>query len=123
MRRILIAEDDLASRELVQEVLAGWGYEVVTASDGQDALEKIREALPDLVLLDVQMPRLDGYGVVRQLRADARFSKLPAVALTAYAMRGDSEKALAAGFDAHISKPIDPLALKTKIEELLEVRS
>ena len=56
MRKILIAEDDLASRELVQEVLAGWGYEVVAASDGQDALVKIREAQPDLVLLDVQMP-------------------------------------------------------------------
>lgn len=120
MKRILVAEDDLASRELIREILEARGYEVVEAGDGQEAVQKIAEKKPDLVLLDIQMPVLDGFGVLRQLRQDSRFATLRVVALTAYAMRGDREKALAAGFDAYFTKPVDATALSRQIEQLLD---
>ena len=119
MSKILVAEDDLLSRELVTELLEDWGYEVVEACDGREALQQIKETSPDLVLLDIQMPILNGFAVVSQLRQDARFAALRVVAVTAYAMQGDREKGLSAGFDAYITKPIDPENLKTQIEQLL----
>ena len=119
MRKILVAEDDLASRELIREILEARGYEVVEVGDGQEAVQKIAEKKPDLVLLDIQMPLLDGFGVLRQLRQDSRFASLPVVAVTAYAMRGDREKALAAGFDAYLTKPLNAAALKKQLEQLL----
>lgn len=119
MKRILIAEDDPASRELLRELLEARGYEVVEASDGREALKKIRQVKPDLVLLDVQMPLLDGFAVVRQIRHDPLLAALPVVALTAYAMRGDREKVLAEGFTAYLSKPVDAAALHSQIQQLL----
>jgi CheY-like chemotaxis protein len=119
MRKILIAEDDPASRELLWELLVGRAYRVVQACDGREALQKIEQERPDLVVLDVQMPGLDGLAVLRQLREDPRFSALPVVALSAYAMRGDRERGLAAGFDAYLTKPIDAAALTAQIEDLL----
>lgn len=120
MRKILVAEDDLASRELIREILDASGYQVLEAGDGREAIQKIEEAKPDLVLLDIQMPVLDGFAVLRQLRQDPRFATLRVVALTAYAMRGDQEEALAAGFDAYLSKPVDATALRRQIEKLLD---
>lgn len=119
MKKILIAEDDPASRELLLEILGELGYELLEARDGGEALRQIEQASPDLVLLDIQMPVLDGFAVLRRLRQDPRFASLPVIALTAYAMREDREKTLAAGFDAHISKPIDLAALRTQIERHL----
>lgn len=119
MRKILVAEDDLASRELIREILEARGYEVVEVGDGQEAVQKIAEKKPDLVLLDIQMPLLDGFGVLRQLRQDSRFASLPVVAVTSYAMGGDREKALAAGFDAYLTKPLNAAALKKQLEQLL----
>ncbi len=120
MRKILVAEDNLASRELIREILENQGYQVVEACDGREALQKVQETGPDLVLLDIQMPVLDGFAVLRQLRQNPRFATLRVVALTAYAMRGDQEEALAAGFDAYLSKPIDATALRRQIEKLLD---
>ena len=121
MRKILVAEDDPASRELLRDILSAWGYDVVEACDGGEALRKIEETGPDLVLLDIQMPVLDGFAVLCQLRQDPRFAALPVVAVTAYAMRGDREKTLKAGFNAYLSKPVDATALRTRIEQLLRV--
>jgi CheY-like chemotaxis protein len=118
-RKLLIAEDDPASRELLADILKMQGYQVVEAEDGQAALEKIAEEGPDLVLLDIQMPKLDGLGVVRQLRQNPRFTSLPVVAVTSYAMRGDREKALDAGFDAYLTKPIDASRIRETVERLL----
>ena len=123
MRKILVAEDDPASRELLLDILGAWGYDVVEACDGGEALRKIEETGPDLVLLDIQMPVLDGFAVLRQLRQDPRFAALPVVAVTAYAMRGDREKTLKAGFNAYLSKPVDATALRTRIEQLLNERA
>jgi two-component system cell cycle response regulator DivK len=119
VKKLLIAEDDPASRELLREILQAQGYQVVEAEDGQAALNKIEEESPDLVLLDIQMPKLDGLGVVRRLRQNPRFTSLPVIAVTSYAMRGDREKALGAGFDAYITKPIDPVGIRETVERLL----
>jgi two-component system, cell cycle response regulator DivK len=119
MKRILIAEDRAASRELIRTVLEAAGYEILEAADGEEALEKAAEERVDLVLVDLQMPKIDGFGVVAGLRAEPRFADIPIVALTASAMRGDRERALAAGFSAHIAKPIDIVGLRAQIKSLL----
>jgi len=116
---ILVADDNTASRELIREVLEMSGYDVVEAADGQDAVDRARERAPDLVLVDIQMPRLDGYGVLRELRADPRLSALHVVALTAFAMQGDRERALEAGFDGYITKPVDIAALRREVRRFL----
>lgn len=105
--RILVAEDNPANRELIREILEGHGYETLEAANGLEALEQIEEKTPDLVLMDIQMPLIDGFETVSKLRKDDRFAKLPVIALTAYAMSGDEEKALMAGFDGYLSKPMD----------------
>ncbi|HSA92348.1 MAG TPA: response regulator [Terriglobales bacterium] len=118
MKRILLAEDNPTNRELIRDVLEADGCEVIEADNGQEALHKLREILPHLVLLDVQMPELDGYAVLNRLRADPQLARLPVIALTAYAMRGDRERALAAGFDGYVSKPVDFRHLRAEIERL-----
>jgi two-component system, cell cycle response regulator DivK len=119
MSRILVADDNDASRELIREVLEMSGYDVVEAVDGRDAVNRARESSPDLVLVDIQMPRLDGYGVLRELRADPRLSGVRVVALTAFAMQGDSDRARDAGFNGYITKPVQIAALRQEIKKLL----
>lgn len=124
MKRVLIADDKDSSRELIRVVLERSGYVVEEAADGEQALEQARRSTPDLILLDLQMPRLDGFAVLRQLRADNRFRRLPVVALTAYAMQGDREKALEAGFTSYMTKPVNLVELRSHIATLLDsVRS
>ncbi len=119
MKRILVAEDHEPSRELVREILEGHGYRVTEARDGREALQRIQESAPDLVLMDIQLPLLNGFAVLSQLRQDPRFAALPVVAVTAFAMRGDRERALTAGFNAYLTKPIDSTLLREQIKELL----
>lgn len=118
MKKILIAEDNPASREFLLELLGAQGYHVTATEDGESALKKAKEEPPDLLLLDIQMPGMDGYEVLRRLRADRDTASLRIVACTAYAMSGDEEKAIAAGFDGYITKPIRAAALRTQIEKL-----
>ena len=119
MKRVLVADDNPVSRELIREILENDDCEVIEAGDGREALEKVREHRPDLALLDIQMPVMDGNAVVREIRADPQLSTLPVVALTAYAMQGDREKALALGFNSYITKPIDIPAFRAEVAELL----
>lgn len=119
MTRILVADDNPVSRELVRELLESPDREILEASQGAEALEMIAEFSPELVLLDIQMPLVDGYAVVRRLRQDPRFAGLRVVALTAYAMQGDRQRALSAGFDDYITKPIDGAALRKRVEALV----
>ena len=119
MSRILVAEDNLPNRELIREILEAWGHEVIEAEDGQQALDKIEETKPELVLLDIQMPVLDGYAVVRQLRQRTSSATLKVVALTAFAMQGDRERVLQSGFDGYLTKPIDTVILGRELRELL----
>jgi CheY-like chemotaxis protein len=119
MKRILVAEDRPGSLELIRTVLESAGYEVVEAMDGQEAVEKASGNSVDLLLLDLQMPKIDGFGVLAHLRKDPRFASTPIVAFTASAMQGDRERALAAGFSSYIAKPIDLAALRSEMERLI----
>jgi two-component system cell cycle response regulator DivK len=119
MKRILIAEDRPASLELIRTVLEGAGYEVVEATDGQEAVEKAFNHPVHLMLLDLQMPKIDGFGVLGHLRRDSRFRNVPIVALTANVMQGDRERALEAGFSSYIPKPVDLVMLRAEIERLV----
>ncbi len=119
MKRILIADDQASSRELVRTLLEHYGHHVTEAANGAEAVAKALEIQPDLVLLDLHMPALDGFQAAGRLRGDARFAAIPIVALTASAMQGDRERALAAGFSAYITKPIRLAALRREVERLL----
>jgi two-component system, cell cycle response regulator DivK len=120
MKRILIAEDKATSRELLRTVLQLQGYSVEEAEDGEEALRKITENPPDLVLMDLQMPARSGYEVVSELRKDPRLASVPVVAVTASAMQGDRERALAAGFTSYLTKPLSLVQLRQEVRRLLE---
>jgi two-component system, cell cycle response regulator DivK len=120
MTKILIAEDNPVNRELLRELLEGRGYEVDEACDGEEALKMLECSRPNILLLDLSMPKLDGYGVVRKIRDNPQLSDLPVMAVTAYAMRGDREKALESGFDGYLSKPINAVSLAAELERLLK---
>jgi PAS domain S-box-containing protein len=119
-KRVLVADDNPAGRELVRESLAKHASSIIEASDGREALGKIRETRPDLVLLDIQMPEMDGYAVLREIRNDPALHGLRVVALTAFAMQGDRERALAAGFDDYLTKPVTVAKLKAQLERAEE---
>jgi PAS domain S-box-containing protein len=115
-KRVLVADDNPAGRELVREGLSGHASSIMEAADGREALRKIRETRPDLVLLDIQMPEMDGYAVLREIRSDPALRGLRVVALTAFAMQGDRERALEAGFDDYLAKPVSVAELKAQLE-------
>jgi two-component system cell cycle response regulator len=119
-KRILVVDDKPSSRELVRTALIHEEYEVIEASDGREALERMRAAAPDLVLLDVHMPGLDGYAVVAAARSDPALAAVPMIALTASAMAGDRERALAAGFNSYLAKPVSMSALRTEVARLVK---
>ena len=119
MCKILIADDNMASRDLMRAILKTLRCDIVEAEEGQEALDLIWKEQPDVVLLDIDMPVLDGLAVVRNLRRDARFTNLPVIAVSAYAMDGDREKALAAGFTAYLTKPVRAASLRQEVGELL----
>jgi CheY-like chemotaxis protein len=119
MLKVLIAEDNPVNRELLRELLEMQGFEVFEACDGLEALARVAEVRPDLLVLDIGMTGLDGLGVIQRIRANPDFARLPVLAATAYAMRGDRENILDAGFDGYISKPINPSALKEAISQLI----
>jgi len=118
-KRVLIADDKATGRELVRTVLEGKGYLVFEAADGIEALEAAHRVQPDLIILDLHMPGLDGFGVIQELRQDEGFLVTPVLALTASAMQGDRQRALAAGFSAYITKPVSLKALRSEVERLL----
>jgi CheY-like chemotaxis protein len=115
-KTVLVADDNPAGRELVREGLSDHVAQIVEASDGREALRKIRETRPDLVLLDIQMPEMDGYEVLRHIRSDSSLEGLRVVALTAFAMQGDRERAMEAGFDDYITKPLTIRKLKAQLD-------
>jgi len=123
MMKVLIAEDSAVNRELLRELLEARGFEVTEACDGQEALETISRERPDVLLLDIGMPKLDGFGVLRKVREDPETADLPVLAVTAYAMRGDRERILSAGFDAYLSKPLNATLLGRELARVLGRRS
>ncbi|MCO5169446.1 MAG: response regulator [Planctomycetes bacterium] len=122
MPRLLLVEDDAMSRDMLQRRLERRGYEVVLATNGEEAVAAARSAAPDLVLMDLSLPLLDGWSATRALKADAATRAVPVIALTAHAMKGEEEKALAAGCDDFDTKPVDLARLLGKVEALLARR-
>ena len=120
MARILLVEDNEMNRDMLSRRLERRGYEVTLAVDGNEGLEKARSEQPDLILMDMSLPGLDGWEATRQLKEDEATSGIPVIALTAHAMAGDREKALAAGCDDYDTKPVDFKRLLGKIQALLE---
>lgn len=118
--RVLVVDDNGANARLAAFVLRKAGYEVVTADSAASARAELAQRLPDLVLMDLQLPGTDGLTFTRELRAAPATHGLPIVAVTAYAMRGDEERALAAGCDGYLSKPIDTRTLASRVAGWIE---
>lgn len=120
--RILIADDIQQNRELLEAYLADEGYEILMAADGQETMRLVDQQQPDLVLLDIMMPRMSGYEVCAHLKADPVRRSIPVLVVTALNEMGDIEKAVEAGCDDFLTKPVNRLELKTRVRSLLRVR-
>jgi two-component system cell cycle response regulator DivK len=119
-KRVLVVEDDTDNRRIVVKVLTVDGYDVVEAVDGEEALDMVGRKRPDLILMDLALPGLDGWEATRRLKADAATKSIPVVALTAFAMRGDEERARAAGCDDYLAKPARPAAIRAVVKRYLD---
>ena len=119
MTKILLVEDNEDNRDMLSRRLQRKGYEVVVATDGQQGVEMAQAELPQLILMDMSLPVLDGWEATRQIKSLSATRSIPVIALTAHAMSGDREKAMAAGCDDYDTKPIDLAALLDKIVALL----
>jgi CheY-like chemotaxis protein len=116
---IVVVEDNETNLRLVTYLLTSRGYEVRSARDAQELFQTLQSFRPRLILMDIQLPRMDGYELTRKLKADPATREILIIALTAFAMKGDEEKALAAGCDGYITKPIDTRLLTAKIAQYL----
>jgi two-component system, cell cycle response regulator DivK len=119
MAKILLVEDNEMNRDMLSRRLVRRGYEVVVAEDGAVGVELAQSAAPDLILMDMSLPVMDGWEATRQLKAKPETRSIPVIALTAHAMAGDEEKALAAGCDGYETKPVDLARLLARMENLL----
>ena len=117
---ILIVDDNPVNLNLVRALLSGEGYDVLTAADAEEAMRLLREVRPRIILMDVQLPGIDGLELTRRLKADPATRDITILGLTAYAMKGDEEKIMAAGCDGYIAKPIDTRTLPAVIRRYLE---
>jgi two-component system, cell cycle response regulator DivK len=115
--KILVVEDNPRNMKLVRDVLQATGYRTVEATTGERAVELASEHGPDLVLMDIQLPDIDGVETLGRLRADESTAAIPVIALTAQAMKGDRERFLAAGFDGYVSKPVDIAGLVATVKQ------
>ncbi len=118
MKKILVVEDIEFNRELLVQLLED-DYQVVTANDGAAGIEMAEETLPDLILMDLSLPVIDGWEATRRIKSNERLKHIPVIAVTAHAMQGDEEKARAAGCDDYLTKPIDEDLLIEKLKEFL----
>src|SRR5688572_10873151 len=116
---ILIVDDSPANLKVARVALESEGFAVITAADGEEAWRMLGDLEPSLILMDLQMPGLDGFEVTRRIKSDPTRRHIPVIAVTAYAMKGDRERALAAGCDGYIAKPIDPILLPELVAEQL----
>jgi two-component system, cell cycle response regulator DivK len=118
-KRILVVEDQEDNRRILRDMLTSTNYEVVEAEDGVQALAAVAKHRPDLILMDIQLPVMDGYEATRRLKANPSLSSIPIIAVTSYALSGDEEKARAAGCDDFVPKPYSPRQLLAKIRQYL----
>jgi two-component system cell cycle response regulator DivK len=110
-KRILVVEDQEDLRGVLRTLLTGSGYQMLEAADGQAGVSKAKAERPDLILMDIQMPVLDGYEATRQIKSQANLKAIPIIAISSFAMKGDEEKARAAGCDHYVTKPYSPMQL------------
>jgi two-component system cell cycle response regulator DivK len=118
-KRILIIEDQEDLRGVLRDLLTTSGYAIAEAADGREGVAKAQSERPDLILMDIQLPVLDGYEATRLIKADANLAAIPVIAVSSFAMKGDEEKARAAGCDHYVTKPYSPLQLLRTIKGFL----
>ncbi|MBI4799983.1 MAG: response regulator [Desulfarculus sp.] len=118
-KKVLVIEDNQQNMYLTTFMLERRGYQVLQAWDGEQGIQTATRAIPDLILLDIQLPEMDGYAVASTLKADPRLATVPIVAVTSYAMAGDRERILASGCNGYIEKPINPETFLAQIEQFL----
>ena len=122
-KKILVVDDEPDVASLLTLMLKSQGYHVIAAGDGQEALEKARAEVPDLIVLDIMLPKLDGYKVARMLKFDEKFSHIPIIMLTAKIQEKDRKTGLEMGADAYVTKPFDTMQLLEKVKEVLSEKS
>jgi two-component system, cell cycle response regulator DivK len=118
-RRILVIEDHEENRRILHDLLTSGGYEIIEAVTGLDGVSMAEKERPDLILMDIQLPGIDGYEATRRIKANPTLHQIPIIAVTSYALSGDDAKALEAGCDAYVPKPFSPRELLVKIREYL----
>ncbi len=116
---ILVVEDQADNRQILRDLLGNAGFDLMEAENGEDALAAVAKQRPDLILMDIQLPMMDGYEATRRIRANPEMREVPIIAVTSYALAGDDAKALAAGCNAYVTKPYSPRALLAKVREYL----
>lgn len=120
-RRVLVIEDTADNRQIIGDVLTAAGYEMLEATDGAEGLAAASEQRPDLILMDIQLPVMDGYETTRRIKSDPALRHIPVIAVTSYALSGDEEKTRAAGCDAYIAKPFSPRHLLATVQSFLPI--
>jgi len=118
-KRILIVEDQEDNRTILRDVLSTVGYELIEALNGEDGVKLAQDERPDLILMDIQLPRMDGYEATQQIKSIAELKTIPIIAVTSYVLSGDEAKARAAGCDGYIAKPFSPRELLAKVRKYL----
>jgi two-component system, cell cycle response regulator DivK len=120
-KRILVVEDQEDNRQILRDLLGNAGYELIEAENGEEALAAVARQRPDLILMDIQLPVMDGYEATRRIRTNPDLKSVPIIAVTSYALAGDEGKALAAGCDGYVSKPYSPRELLAKVRAHLAI--
>ena len=118
-KRILVVEDQEDNRQIIRDLLSATDYEIVEAESGEQALEAVAKQRPDLILMDIQLPGIDGYETTRRIKADPALPSITIIAVTSYALSGEEQKARAAGCDEYVPKPYSPRQLLAKIRQYL----
>jgi two-component system, cell cycle response regulator DivK len=116
---ILVVEDQEDNRQILRDLLGNAGYELTEAENGEEAIAAVARRRPDLILMDIQLPIMDGYEATRRIRTNSDLKSVPIIAVTSYALAGDENKALAAGCDGYVSKPYSPRDLLAKVRAYL----
>jgi len=118
-KRILVVEDTEDNRQIIRDLLTSGGYEIIEAVNGEEGVAMAAQHRPDLILMDIQLPVLDGYEATRRIKAQPELKHIPVIAVTSYALSGDEVKTRAAGCDAYIAKPFSPRLLLAKVREFI----
>jgi len=119
-KSILVVEDQEDNRQILRDLLSTGDYELIEAENGQEAIDAVAKKIPDLILMDIQLPVMDGYEATRRIKANPDWKEIPIIVVTSYALSGDAEKARAAGCDDYVTKPYSPRQLLAKIREFLK---